>query len=330
MNIIEIAKITGVSKSTVSRYLNNGYVGEDARNRIKKVIEETGFIPQRHAISMRTKKTNLIGVILPKISTETAPRVVEGITEVMSMHGYDVLIANTNLLIEKEIEYLKLFKKNQVDGIIFMATKVTDNHIKFMNDVDVPIVVVSQSISGFPCVYHDDYNASKEIVEYLISKNHKNIGFIGVYEEDKSVGVERKRGYIDKLKEHNIDIIKENIKIGDFSEKSGYDLTKELLKNKNIPTAIFAVTDNLAFGVIECLKDNMYSIPNDIAVVGIGDSRLSKVITPKLTTMHYSYKTSGKEAAKIILNLLDSDKNDLLNKKKNIKLVSRLVERDSV
>ena len=163
LNIIDIAKLAGVSKSTVSRYLNNGYVSVEAREKIKKVIDETGFTPQRQAKSMRTKKTNLIGVIVPKISTETPPRVVEGITEVLSPNGYDVLIANTNLSIEKEFEYLNIFKKNQVDGIIFMATKITEKHIKVMDKLDVPIVVVAQNIDNYPSVYHDDFNAAKDM-----------------------------------------------------------------------------------------------------------------------------------------------------------------------
>ena len=330
MNIIDIAKMAGVSKSTVSRYLNDGYVGDESREKIKAVIEETGFLPQRQAKSMRTKKTNLIGVILPKISTETPPKVVDGITEVLSDYGYDVLIANTNLSIDKEIEYLKIFRNNQVDGIIFMATKVTKRHLEIMKEVKVPIVIVSQEVEGYASVSHDDYNASKEMVEYLINKNHTNIGFIGVYEEDISVGYERKKGYIDKLKEHNIKVNLENIKIGDFSQESGFKLVEELMTQENKPTAIFAVTDNIAIGAIDWLKENGYKVPEDIAIVGMGDSRLSRVITPKLTTIHFSYKTSGIKSAEIMIKLLNMNEKKLENIEKKIKLKYRLVERDSV
>ena len=330
MNIIDIAKMAGVSKSTVSRYLNDGYVGDESREKIKAVIEETGFLPQRQAKSMRTKKTNLIGVILPKISTETPPKVVDGITEVLSDYGYDVLIANTNLSIDKEIEYLKIFRNNQVDGIIFMATKITKKHLEIMKEVKVPIVIVSQEVEGYASVSHDDYNASKEMVEYLINKNHTNIGFIGVYEEDISVGYERKKGYIDKLKEHNIKVNLENIKIGDFSQESGFKLVEELMTQENKPTAIFAVTDNIAIGAIDWLKENGYKVPEDIAIVGMGDSRLSRVITPKLTTIHFSYKTSGIKSAEIMIKLLNMNEKKLENIEKKIKLKYRLVERDSV
>ena len=330
LNIIDIAKLAGVSKSTVSRYLNNGYVGTESREKIKKIIEETGFMPQSHAKSLRTGKTNLIGVIVPKISTETAPRVVQGITEVLSENNYDVLIANTNLSVEKEFEYLNIFKNNQVDGVIFMGTKITPKHRKIMEKLNVPIVVVAQYMDNYPCVYHDDFNAAKYMTEYLIGKGHKNIGFIGVYEEDRSVGLERKNGYIAALNENDLEVDLENLKLGDFSYESGYELSKKLIKKKNIPTAIFAVTDNLAIATIDCLKDNGLNVPEDVAVVSIGDTRISQVVSPKLTTIHYYYKTSGRKSGEIMLELLKNGIKTSKTIKKNIKLSYRLIERNSV
>lgn len=330
LNIIDIAKLAGVSKSTVSRYLNDGYVSEESRNKIQKVLDETGFKPQRHAKSMRTKKTNLIGVIVPKISSETIARVIEGMTEVFSPKGYDVLIANTSLSVEKEIEYLNIFKNNNVDGIMFIATKVTENHLKVMNEVKVPIVVVGQKIKGYPSVYHDDYNAAKDSTKYFVNKGHKNIGFIGVYEEDISVGYYRKKGYINALKEEGIELNSDNITIGDFSQESGYKLTEKLMKSDNKPTAILTVTDNIAVGVIEYLRENNYRVPEDIAVMGMGDSTFSKVITPKLSTVHFNYKTSGIKSAEIMYDILENDNNFLKDIDKNIKLTYGLIERNSI
>ena len=330
LNIIDIAKLSGVSKSTVSRYLNNGYVSVEARDKIKRVLDETGFTPQRQAKGMRTKKTNLIGVIVPKISSETPARVVEGITEVLSCNGYDILIANTNLSIEKELEYLNIFKSNQVDGIIFMATKVTDKHIEVIKNLEVPIVVVAQDIENSPSVYFDEFQATEDITNYLIKKGHEKIAYIGVYEEDKAVGLYRKQAYIKTLKNNNIKINYENIKIGDFNEKSGYRLAKEIMEGEDNPTAIVAVTDNLALGAIEYLIDNGYKIPEDIAVVGMGDSKISRVITPKLTTVHYHYKTAGRKSAEIILDELDRSIEKDKSMIKKVKLNCLLVERNSV
>lgn len=330
MNIIEFAKIAGVSKSTVSRYFNKGYVSEEATKKIEIAIEKTGFRPQRHAQSMRTKKTNLVGVIVPKISTETAPKVVEGISDELSIYGYDILIANTNLVIEKEIEYLKMFKSNDVDGIIFMATRVTEEHLKVMSEISVPVVVVAQNIDEYPSVYNDDYNASREVVKYIINKGYREIAFIGVYEQDISVGFERKRGYIDGLKSNKIDVKEEFIKIGDFSVESGYNLTKELMEAKEKPKAIFAVTDNIAAGAIEYLKENNYSIPNDVGIMSIGDSKICKFIDPKITTVHYHYKTAGVEAANMLLELIRNSVVSSKNINKKEILPFHIVERDSI
>ena len=330
LSIIDIGKMAGVSKSTVSRYLNGGYVSKESSDKIKAILDETGFVPQRQAQSMRTRKTNLIGVIVPKISTETTSRVVQGITEVLSPKGYDVLIANTNLSIEKELEYLKLFKNNQVDGIIFMATKINNEHIKIMNELKIPIVIVAQEVEGYPSVYHDDYDTGKKCTEFLLEKGHRNIGFIGIDESDISVGLRRKKGFLDANKENKIELNDEFLKIGDFSQESGYNATKELMEAKNKPSAIFAVTDNMAVGAMEYLKENNYKIPEDVAIISIGDSTMSKVLTPKLTTVHYQYKTSGMESGKILLDLIENEIKSSKNILKNKKISSRLIQRQSV
>lgn len=329
MNIIEIAKLAGVSKSTVSRYLNNGYVSVENSAKIEAVIKDTGYTPLRQAKTLRTKKTNLIGVIVPKISTETTSRVIEGISDEISKYGYDLLIANTNLNINKEKEYLNILK-NQVDGIIFLGTKITDEHIKIMDSIDVPIVVVSQNIKEYPCVYYDDYDASKDVVKQLLIEGYKKVAFVGVYEDDIAVGYERKRGYIDALAENKISLNQKLIKIGNFSMESGYELCKNLMEDDEKPDAIFAATDNIAIGAMEYLLKTGYKIPEDIGIWSIGDSKLSRVVTPKLNTVHYYYKTSGQNSGEIIMKLIEKNVKSSKNVNKKIKLGYRLINRNSI
>lgn len=330
MNIIKIAKLAGVSKSTVSRYLNDGYVSEDASAKIKSVIETTGFVPRRQAQTLRTQKTNLIGVIVPKISTETASRVIEGITNELAKSGYEVLIGNTNLSIEKEMDYLKVFRSHQVDGIIFMATEITDKHYELMDQLNVPIIVIAQKVEHYPYIIHDDYHASRDAVKYLIEKNHRSIGFIGVGEWDIAVGVDRKRGYLDELNHQGIKIEDQYIKIGDFSQESGYQLAKELMSLEKKPTAIFAVTDHLAIGCMEYLKQASYEIPKDVAVIGIGDMAVADIVTPKLTTIHYYFQTLGKKSAALLLEFLNQGRTVSKNCESNFIFNYRLMKRDSV
>lgn len=329
MNIIKIADLAGVSKSTVSRYLNNGYVSEEAREKIKKVIEETGFVPKRQAQAMRLQKTNLIGVIVPKISTETAARVIEGITNKLSEVGYEVLIGNTNLSIEKEMDYLKVFK-NQVDGIIFMATEVTPKHYELFDQLSIPIVVIAQKVKHYPCIIHDDYHAAKDAIHYLINKGHQSIGFIGVGEYDEAVGIDRKKGYLDALKEHQIQIKEEYIQIGDFSHESAFCLTEKLMNLPHPPTAIFAVTDNLAIGCMEYLNENNYQIPKDVAVMGLGDIKISAYMSPPLTTIHYHFQTMGAKSAQLLTEMIKAGKLSSKNCESNFIFNYRLMERRSV
>ncbi|MGL5414605.1 MAG: LacI family DNA-binding transcriptional regulator [Clostridium sp.] len=330
MTIIEIAKLAGVSKSTVSRYLNNGYVSSENRQKIEAVIKKTAYKPSRAAKNMRNKRTGFIGVVLPKISTETSARVMDGITSELTRHNYDTLIANTGLNLEKEIDYLKTLRAGQVDGIIFMATEITDRHLEAMEKLNVPIVVLAQYIKEYPCVYYDDYSGAKDITKAIIDTGKKNIAFIGVDKKDISVGYERKRGYEDALKEGNIKINKKIVMQGNFSIESGFESAKKIIESGEKVDAIFAVTDNLAIGVLEYLNQIDKKVPKDISLVGMGDSKISKYINPKLSTVHFHYKTSGIESGKIIVELLKKGVVSSKGIDKKIKLGSRLILRDSI
>lgn len=326
MNINKIAELAGVSRTTVSRYLNNGYVSDKNKEKIQKIIDETGYVPSSFAQTLRTKKTNLIGIILPKLSSSTISRIVDGISTQVKKDGYNVLLGNTDSDIEKEIEYLNIFKNNEVDGIIFLAKEISDRHLEVMEKLKIPIIIVGQNIENYSCVFHDDYEASYLVVEELIKSNCKNIGFIGVAEDDIAVGQERKQGYINALEDNKVELNDEYIRIGDFSSESGYECCKDLIsKNQNID-GIFCATDNIAIGAMEYLKSQGIKIPEEVSIVSIGDSKVSKVVTPKLSTVHYYYKTSGIESAKLLMKKI-KDGNKDINK---IKLGYEYIKRESI
>lgn len=326
MNINKIAELAGVSRTTISRYLNNGYVSEKNREKIQKIIEETGYVPSSFAQTLRTKKTNLVGVIVPKISSSTISRIVDGISIELKKDGYNILLGNTDLDLEKEIEYLNIFKNNEVDGIIFLAKTITNRHLEIMEKLKIPIVIIGQNIDNYSCVYHNDYEASYEVVKELIKSKCKNIGFIGVSEEDIAVGIDRKQGYINALKDNYIYINQEYIKIGDFSFESGYECCKDLISKNQDIDGIFCATDNIAIGAMEYLKAKSIKIPKDICIVSIGDTKESKVVTPKLSTVHYYYKTSGIEGAKILMDKIKNNNKDI----HKIQLGYEYIKRESI
>ncbi len=294
-----------VSSATVSRFLNSsGYVGEEARKRILKVIEETGYVPSENAKSLRTKQTKVIGVILPKISTETSSRLVRGLDEVLAKEGYQILLANSGLSADKEIEHLRLLKSRDVDGIILSATTNGDVLKSEIQRLDIPVVVVGQEVDDTPNVIFDEFQAAKDMVKYLIDHGHERIGFIGVSEEDPAVGVLRKRGYLQAMHEKNLPIEESWIEKGIFDVESGAVAMERMMEAPVPPTAVFAVTDRLAIGAMNYVKSIGLRIPEDIAFAGIGASELSRYITPSLTTMDYQNKESGRVAAGLILDAI--------------------------
>lgn len=307
MTISEIAKMAGVSSACVSRYLNNGYVSEEKKSKIKQVIDQTGYVPSLQAQTLRTKRTKLIGVIIPKIDSEAISRVVAGISSEISGKGFQMLLANTENNPKKELEYIEILGQNRVDGIILIATEITKAHKTLLEKVSVPVVIVGQKAKFLPCIYHDDYGASYELAELLIKNNRKNIGFIGVSENDVAVGMERKQGFLDALKKNNVFLNQTNVVLGEFTLESGYACAKKILDTDQNIDALFCVTDTIALGVYKYIREHKKNIPSDISVVGFGHTKMSKVVYPPLTTVHFQYKTSGIQAAKIILENLGNN-----------------------
>lgn len=306
MNISDIAKLAGVSQATVSRYLNNGYVSKEKKEIIKKVIEETGYTPLAAAQNLRTQKTGVIGVIVPKISSESVSRMVDGITAELEGTGYNIFLANTNNKTDKELEYLELFRNNFADGVILSATDLTSKHRAILKNYPKPVVIMSQFMENMPCVYNDDAGAAQAIVTHLIEQGCSRIACLGVFEEDKAAGSGRHHGYEKALTEYGLTPDENLYRQVDFDVTSGYTAMQSLIDDGVDFDGVFCATDNIAIGVINCLHFNKKSVPQDILVAGIGDSLVSKAFIPSLTTAHFFYRTSGEEAAAMMLRMLSS------------------------
>lgn len=328
ITINEIAKLAKTSRSTVSRVLNDsGYVSEEAKERILKVIEKTGYVPSKHAKSLRTKKTNVIGVILPRLSTDTSNRMVNAINDHLALNGYQFILANTNLSEEKEIENIKLLRSRQVDGMILLATNISEKLIQTIEQLPIPLVALGQDLPGISVILNDDYHAARDMTTLLIEKGYEDIGFIGVTEEDHAVGYKRKQGYLDALKDHSLSIREEWMAEANFDFQSGYTAMKKIYEQSTKkPTAIFAVTDPIAIGAMQYLHEKDISIPNDIAVAGTGNSTVSRYISPSLTTIDFMNKDAGKIAAKLILSHIEDETMET----KRVKMTYEIIERASI
>ncbi|PWU69509.1 LacI family DNA-binding transcriptional regulator [Gracilibacillus dipsosauri] len=326
--INDIAKMAGVSRSTVSRFLNkNGYVSEEAAKRIQDVIHDTGYMPSQSAQSLRTKKSGVIGVILPKISTETASRVVSGINQFLQKNHYQVLLADTSLNHEKEIEFIRLLQSRNVDGIILLGTHISTELMRAIQESRVPIVVIGQDMPETTSVIYPDYLATVEMIEYMLERKYRQIAYIGVGEEDPAIGIERKRAYVDTLKKYHLTVREQWIQLGDFSIESGYQAMRRLMETSSSrPDAVFVVTDRMAIGAIQYLKDHQYRIPENVAIGATGASTLSKYLEPSLTTIDFQNEEAGTLAAQLMVKALEGE--DEVEKK--VIHSYRLLKRDSV
>lgn len=325
MTIAEIAQRAGVSKACVSRYLNHGYVSEEKKARIREVIEETGYTPSRNAQVLRTGRTGVIGVILPKINSESIGRVAAGVSDVLTRQGYRMLLANTENNIEQELAYLELFKNDQVDGVIFSATLLTPSHREIITSMNTPVVMVGQKADYLSCVYHNDRTAARELTQVLLASGRKTPGFLGVTRKDRAVGNERRTGFLEACGERGLAVPENRMVTCTFSIESGCDGARALLEQAPGTDAVFCATDTIAIGAIQYLKGIGKCIPRDIEVVGIGHSRMTEIVSPRLTTAHLFYKTSGIEAANILCQILESG----VDMKKQIMLGHELVRQES-
>lgn len=324
MNINEIAKMAGVSRATVSRYLNEGYVSEEKRQAIKKVIEETGYQPSAQAQMLRTRKTRLVGVIIPKINSESISRMVSGISLVLSKEGFQLLLANTENDEKEELKYLEIFKENHVDGIILLGTIFTKEHKSLFKKLQVPMVLLGQKLEGYSCVYHDNYHGIKAVAELLLEKSKYPV-YLGVTELDEAAGAERKRGFLAALKESGRTDEEAGMFQTGFNIEDGYRAAAEIMEKYPFTDAVCCATDSLALGVITKLNELGKKIPGEIQVTGIGDSKLSMVSFPPLTTVHLYYKTSGMEAANMLVEMMRSGEEIC----KEVKIGYKVVEKGS-
>lgn len=305
MQIKDIAALAGVGHSTVSRYLNGGYVSEEKRIRIKKVIEETGYVPSRSAQSLRSKVTKQIGVIIPKLNSDSISKMVSGISQVLKKEGYYLILANVENNENDEINYLELFNSSNVDGIILLGSVFTPRHEEVMADITLPFVILAQHHDNYSCVYHNNVGAAMVISENLM-RGRRYPAIITTREDDLSTGYERKQGFLNALKSENLENYYQEI--SDYSTTGGYEATKRLIKEHPEVDCIFCATDHIAVGAIEYLKEAGRKIPEEITIGCVGGTEILDVCSPKISCIDLEYYESGAQAAKLLLEKINGAK----------------------
>ncbi|MDL0435119.1 MULTISPECIES: LacI family DNA-binding transcriptional regulator [unclassified Niallia] len=299
--IADIAKIAGVAKSTVSRYLNGGSVGEATRKKIEKAIRETGYTPNPFAQSLKAKKTNIIGTIVPRLDSFASSQTLIGIDERLKELNYQMLISNTSQDLDREIESIYSLANQKMAGIILLATVITDRHLQAIADVNIPVLLIGQEHEEIHSVIHDDYHAGMAIGQYVLDKGHRNIAYLGVTELDIAVGIKRKQGFTKALEgKEDIDV---HYYETEFNIPAAQAAAMEILRNSN-QSIVVCATDNIALGCLKAAYKLGIAVPDTLSVTGFGGYDVTEAIHPGITTAKFHYKEAGKKAAVNMVELV--------------------------
>lgn len=324
----DIAERAGVSVATVSRVLNNSKpVSDELRDKVLRVVKETGYKPNALARSLIKQRTGTIGVIIPDLDNETFADLIKGIELILDENDYVLVVTNTMGQVEKELEMFNLFEEKRVEGIIFSGVSLTEEHKEFFVKYQIPTVLVGQKFKelNLPSITIDNFQAAFDMTQYLINLGHKKIAMIRGPMYDQQAGKERVLGYKTALRENDIEIKDEYIKQGDFTIESGYQSMEEIFENADKPTAVFAASDKMAIGALNCCLDNGLKVPKDISIAGFDDMELATAVRPQLTTIHQDQVQKGIKTAEILLEVMMREKKEVYN----IQLPYSLIKRGS-
>lgn len=304
MTMSDIAKIAGVAKSTVSRYFNGGYVKEETKQKLKKIIDEYHYEPNAVAQSLKAKRSYTVGIVAPCLDSITSSRMLMAIDEYLKNQGYTTIIINTNHNEMRELASIEHLWRMNVDGIILLATAITMTHQQIANKLDIPILFVAQLFKGGISIIYDDYHAGYDIGQYAAQMGHQNILYFGVPNKDEAVGVQRKKGVLDALSDAHITNI--TIKETEFSFYKSRKIIKEYLE-KHQPSLIICATDNIALACYKEIQEKGLKVPDDISLIGFGGYEISSLVTPSLCTIRFDNELAGQMAGKTIIQLIDKE-----------------------
>ncbi|UTR13860.1 LacI family transcriptional regulator [Salipaludibacillus sp. LMS25] len=331
LTITEIAKLAGVSKSTVSKIINNyDDIGPETRGKVLKIMEEYGYRPTYSAQSLAKKVSNVIGVIYAgKINSDLNhpffTEVLNAFKKVIGVEGFDLLLFSNERFNPNGEDYLARCRHYNVDGCLIIAGSEIEPSIKKLDESDIPCIGVDLELVGGHSAYimTDNEKISSLVVDYLYMQGHREVAFIGGL-ESSSISEIRLAAFEREMASYGLTIKPEWIKHGDFFEQSGYEKMTELLKEKDIPRAIFAASDLMALGAIKAIKDHGYNV-NEFAIVGCDDILAARYSDPPLTTVKQDKEKIGRMAAMMLKEMIKEQ-----GKPRAVKVDPELVIRSSV
>jgi LacI family transcriptional regulator len=313
VTIKDIARELGISVSTVSRAIkDHPDISPATKKQVKELVEKLRYRPNTVALSLRSKKSNNIAVVVPAIVHHFFSSVISGIEEVALEAGYNVMLFQSNELYEREVQIADSLSAHLVDGVLVSLSKHSTKfgHLKKIMDEGLPLVFFDRACEMMEAdkVVVDDFNGAFQAVEYLIKTGCRRIAHYGA-PQHLQIGYQRKRGYISALESHGM-VPDEQIMVQCDTMDEAVKVTSRLMKLNDPPDAIFAVNDLTAAGAIQALKQMRFRIPEDVSVIGFTDGLVARVTDPPLTSVSQHGFELGEKAMTMLLrriNVLEED-----------------------
>lgn len=312
VTIKDIASLAGVSKTTVSKVINNkdDSISAATKDKILQIMKEQNYVPNKLAQGLVTKRTKTIGLLIPDIRNPFFTDISRGAEDYARKEGYNIIFSNTDEDYEKEVQCVSMLCEKMVDGIIFAPSSNTSEEENRYSDLKIPIVLVDKHIdiqNAKGVVKVDNKNGTYEATKYLIKQGYKEILYLsGPLKND--IAKERLNGYIRALEKNGGVFKKENVIEGQYKYEWSYEYIKSL--DKINFSAICCANDLIAIGAIQALRERNLKIPQDISIVGFDDIQTAKLIDPSLTTIRQPAYEMGQKASEILINSLNNKNTD--------------------
>lgn len=317
ITIRQVAQAAGVSVATVSRALRGlPSVAPATRQLVEETARKLDYVPDPYAAMLSSSRANTIIVAVPSPGQWYYAQIIASVEAAASTEGSDIrLHVVADDLQRRRFLEETLPTQRRVDGAIVVDMPMTEDDVARLRDRDLPVVGVGQHVDGFVTVGIDNVQAAHDATSYLLGLGHRRIGVLGGMPDGRkhlSIPKERELGYRQALEENGVEFDPSLVVNGNFSVKGGVDATRDLLECFRPPTAIFALSDEMAAGAIQASREAGLLIPDDLSIIGFDDQALSE--TMGLSTVRQPVDEQGAEATQALLDAVEGDpwRNDLV------------------
>jgi LacI family transcriptional regulator len=329
ITIKDVAQLSGVSISTVSRVIN-GYsnVNDETKEVVEKAIEELAFRPNSLAKGLRSQKTKTLGLVVNNILNPIYSVMAQGIESTARKHGFQLFLCNSGADPDQEAEYLEALWNKRIDGLLISPTGSNKTLLNKYLKENIPVIQVDRKMDGLMAdsVLTDNVQGASQVVKHLLDKGYRKIAII-VGMQTVTTGMDRMKGYFNALAEFGLSPESSYIKIGDFTEETGFKLMKELLSLPNSPDSVFVGNNLMARGAMLAIREAKLKIPNNLAFVMFDNPDWTQLHDPPLTVVEQPTYQLGVQAAELLFKRLNDPRR--INEPEVIMLENKLIIRES-